>query len=73
MKEFFLRLFGYKYLLNLNTLEIHSLKLKTKACRIDMMADHNKKYLTAKQKNKLLEGNTLHNGCKYCMSEIDEG
>lgn len=73
MKEFFLRLFGYKYLLNINTLEIHSLKNKTKACRIDMMAKHNKQYLTEKQMKKLLDGNSLHNGCRYCLRELDEG
>lgn len=73
MKYFFKRLFGYSYLLNKNTLEMHSLKNETKACRFDMMAKHNKQFMTKRQKNKLLTGDTLHNGCRYCMEEEDKG
>lgn len=73
MKDFFLKLLGYKYLLNTNTLEVHSLKKQTKACRLNLMADHNKKYMTKKQVKKLLGGTTLHNGCRYCMNEFDKG
>ena len=76
MKEWILAIFGYTYLLNINTGEVHNLKNKTVSCRVHLMSKQNKKYLTRKQFKKIM-GTTINkkliNGCRWCMTKYDLG
>lgn len=60
-------LFGYTYVVNFNTLEIHNLKNKHKNCKIDFMT--NKKLITKKQLMSYLDNG--FNGCKWCFKEFN--
>jgi len=68
-RNWFQILFGYKYVANLRTKEIHSVDSGCK-CLKDF-ARHNQKYLKRSEMvNYLANG---YNGCRWCMSEIDKG
>lgn len=72
MRNFFRRLFGLRYLINLSTQEVHSLKNEHPNCRLKLMAKHNKDYVTEEQKEMYLK-ETLHDGCRWCMPERNHG
>lgn len=61
-------MFGYKYLLNKRSKEVHKLCSKHKNCGINLMSRKNKKYLTEAQKDHLFD-NDIANGCRWCYSE----
>jgi hypothetical protein len=69
MKDFFRKILGKKYLLNMSTGEVHKIKSINGACGVDKMANHNKKYLTEKQYKKLLDDDI--NGCVHCLKETN--
>jgi hypothetical protein len=68
--------FGYAYLLNTNSMEVHYLPDKTKHCWLNLMNPTNKVYLTEKQFLKYLKdgfnGKPI-NGCRWCLKEYDNG
>ena len=73
MKKFRLkRLLGKKYLLNLNTKEIHDLSAQHVNCHIALMADHNRQFISRKTAKKLLE-DSQYDGCRFCMKDKDNG
>jgi hypothetical protein len=69
MKKFFRKLFGYNYLINLRTMEIHSLKNEQPNCKIHLIAKHNKEYITKKRMKRLLDDSSLYDGCRWCMKD----
>lgn len=72
MKEFFLRLFGYKYVVNHRSKEIHDLTKEQKNCKLDLMAEDNKQYITKKKRDKLFNAEEPYNGCKWCLTEFNK-
>ena len=69
LKEKFKKFWGFGYVVNENTGEIHRLKNKHTNCHHNIMT--NKIFITKKSALKKLEG--LHDGCKYCWGEKDNG
>lgn len=65
LKEFF----GYKFIVNSKTKEIHRVKVLQSNCRIECL--RNGYYTTKRRANKLL--NDGFNGCRYCFKEEDRG
>ena len=72
LKEKALMLFGYKYVANTSTKEIHRLT-NPKCHATEHLAKHNRKYLTEKQCLDYLLYTTGYNGCRFCLSEYDNG
>lgn len=64
-----MKLFGFKYLVNLKTNEIHDLSVPHVNCKTDMI--RYKKYINEKELTKLL--NDGYNGCRFCMKNYDRG
>ena len=69
-------LFGYKYLLNINTREIHSLKHTHINCCLPSISNEHKKYLTEKGMLKLIKGQPdsgtfRYNGCYWCLKKYN--
>ena len=64
---------GYVYLLNTHTGEVHWLPGKTAQCGIDNMAAHNKRYLTRKGYHSALKSKNkiAVNGCVWCNKKDD--
>jgi hypothetical protein len=61
------KMFGYTYVVNLNTWEIHNLKNKHENCKIYLMT--NKKLITKKQLKSYLDDG--YNGCRWCLKEFN--
>jgi hypothetical protein len=64
------KLFGYTYLVNLNTGEIHDLKVGHKNCHTELIATDHRRYSTRKQVAKFM-GRAGFNGCRWCMRKFD--
>lgn len=64
-------LFGYRYLVNTHTREVHDLKKETSMCRINLMSRSNKVYVTRKQLINMKNLRDKVNGCRWCMSSTD--
>jgi len=60
---------GYRYMVNLNSKEIHDLKNPHVNCKTDLIV--NKKFITKKSLNVYLQNG--YNGCKWCLPEYDKG
>jgi hypothetical protein len=59
------QIFGYKYIVNHNSKEIHRIKFRTSKCRFSLMK--NAVQIRKKDADWLLsEG---YDGCKYCWTE----
>lgn len=69
-KKWWLNLFGYKYVLNTRSREVHLLDSTNKACGIEKMADHNKMYISERKFQKMLKSGEV-NGCRFCMKDKD--
>lgn len=61
--------FGYRYVLNTKTQEVHNLKNIKTRCRIPLLVNY--KYLTKRQMLKAIKSGA--NGCRFCCKELDEG
>jgi len=65
---------GFPYLINIKTGEVHFLPKKTAQCGISNMARHNKRYLSRRTYNSLqgkdVDGKTV-NGCMWCNKKND--
>lgn len=73
-KEKLMKTFGYSFLLNLNSGEVHNLNNPKPTCGVDKMSKQNKKYLTKSDYMKIedtLINKKKVNGCRFCMSEND--
>lgn len=61
-------LFGYSYVVNLNTWEIHNLKNTHENCKIELIV--HKKMITKKQLHTYLDDG--YNGCRWCLKEYNK-
>lgn len=68
----FLSFFGYTYLMNKRSGEVHDLKNIKLNCGCDKMSKKNKKYITERKFKKLksLQDSKV-NGCRHCMPKED--
>lgn len=76
IKAFFRRLFGYNYLLNKSTGEVHLVANEKYQCGISRMGAKNKKFITKKKFNKIKFKYIDHkyiNGCRFCNKTQDRG
>lgn len=65
-------LFGYRYLANRNTKEIHNLRYLHHNCHTKLISRKSRMYLTTKEKDELITS-TEYNGCRWCMKKVDKG
>lgn len=79
-KEKWFIFWGYPYILNKKSLEIHDLRQIKKSCSIRQMSEHNKRYLSQKQfeiaitKGLKIRGAIRRaNGCRWCLKKHDTG
>lgn len=61
-------LFGFTYLVNLNTKEIHNLDCDNRKCRLKMITK--KRYVTKKTMLKMCASEG-YNGCSKCNKQLD--
>jgi len=69
LKERWLYYFEERYIANVHTKEIHDAVNVKKACSIQLIATHNRKYVSAWRVKRLLKRG--YNGCRYCMPAED--
>jgi hypothetical protein len=67
MKRLFLRLFGYRYVANLRSKEIHRTDTGFSQCNIPLIRA--KKYL--REKDLGMWERAGYNGYRFCMKELD--
>lgn len=68
IEEKIAKFFGFGYLVNENSKQIHKLKNKQHNCHIDIISD--KRLISKKEANELIEG--LYDGCTHCWKEKSE-
>ena len=67
---------GYTYLLNVRSMEVHDLRKLTKSCSVDQMAKKNKRRLSHSGFEKVLTKGIkgkIANGCRWCLKKHDTG
>ena len=75
-REWWMCLIGFPYLLNINSMEVHDLRKKTKNCWINLMTPKNKLYLSEKQFQDTLKNGHKGkpvNGCRWCLKKHNTG
>lgn len=74
IKKKYRKVFKLDYLLNINTGEVHNLNNIKSRCKVNLIAEKNKKYITKKKFDKYLTGTISGvsiNGCRYCNNNSD--
>jgi len=69
--EWLKRLFGYRYLVNMHTGEVHNLDRQHINCCINFMAKGNKRLVSRRKALDLISKSRVFNGCRWCMGEKD--
>lgn len=69
-KEKWMKFWGFGYVVNQATKEIHKLEEKHTNCRLDLM--RHKKYVTWRRALRLILKKG-YNGCRYCFPAFDKG
>ena len=64
------KLFGYVYLVNLHSGEIHNMLKEHKNCRIPFIKLDHRRIVTKKKALKMI-ATSRFNGCRWCMGEKD--
>lgn len=64
------RLFGFRYLLNMRSAEVHDLDNRKTNCKIEKMSTDNKRRLTQKMFDRLRAKDKV-NGCRWCLPHLD--
>jgi hypothetical protein len=70
MKISFWKFFGFVYLMNEATGEIHDLKRDVKHCCREAISRRNRRWLTGAGAERLLKLGDA-NGCRWCFAEAD--
>lgn len=68
--NFLRNLFGYTYVVNLGSKEIHDLNKSDSKCRIGMITK--KSYVTKRKMLKMCNSKE-YNGCSKCNKQLDRG
>ena len=63
---------GYGYLVNYNTKEIHRINNKHHNCKIETMSKKTSEHVTRRQAIKLIKKHGF-NGCRWCWKNADLG
>lgn len=71
-KEIWLIFFGFGYLANHRSKEIHRLYFKHQNCHIELISDKNSEYITKRQAKRLIK-KYGYNGCRWCWPVQDIG
>ena len=71
-KQIWMIFFGFGYLVNHRSREIHRLYFKHRNCHIDLIADKNSEYVTRSTAQKLIK-TYKYNGCRWCWPVTDLG
>jgi hypothetical protein len=66
----FRKIFGYTYLVNLTSGEIHDTKVNHKNCHLELIK--NKKYLRKKEAISILNDTKNFDGCRWCMPKYNK-
>jgi len=69
-KELIRGLFGYTYILNLRTAEVHDTNNEHRNCHLSSIKD--KRYITKRRFLRLKKAK-LADGCAFCLKEYNEG
>lgn len=71
---------GFPFLLNKKSREIHNLKNIDRSCSVDQMAEHNKRYISKSTFEKAITTGIKFNGyvkrangCRWCLKKHDTG
>jgi len=70
--EIWLMLFGFGYVVNHHTKEIHRLSEKHRNCKLEGMAKHNSEHITRRHALRLIK-KYHYNGCRWCWGSQDNG
>jgi hypothetical protein len=68
--EWFKVFFGYRYLVNMHTGEVHNLRNPHKNCQTFLIGKDHKKYVTLAKAKKMIATGKF-NGCRWCMGAWD--
>ena len=75
MWNFLRKLFGYIYLLNTHTGEVHKVSEIRPICGVSKMSDNHKAYITKAKFKRILKtrlpNKAYINGCKFCNHSTD--
>ena len=71
-KELFLMFFGFGYLVNHNTKEIHHIYDKHVNCKLELISKNHSEYVTKRQAARLIKKYN-YNGCRWCWPIQDIG
>jgi len=63
---------GFPFVLNIRSKEVHSLRSKHQNCGLNLMAKKNKVYLSGSHAMRLLDKKKV-DGCRWCLSEKNTG
>jgi len=66
LKQSFFLFFGWRYLANTKSKEIHDLKKSHQNCHLELISKKNSLYITERKKNLLLQS---YDGCRWCMKK----
>lgn len=67
--NFLRNLFGFTYIVNKRTKEIHDTKNEHSNCHLNLIS--RKRFVTKRKAYKLMKSG--YNGCRWCMKEFDKG
>lgn len=70
--EIWIIFFGFGYLVNHHTKEIHRLSEKHKNCKLEFISDHNSEHVTRRTAFRLIK-KYKYNGCRWCWGSQDSG
>ena len=69
-KEIWMIFWGFGYLVNHNSKEIHRINDKHRNCHLELISKENREYVTRRRAVRLIK-NDGYNGCRWCWSEND--
>ena len=72
LKEIWMMFWGFGYLVNHRSREIHRIKDKRSNCKIQYMSKNNSEYVTLTKAKQLIE-TYRYNGCRWCWKIQDKG
>lgn len=71
-KEIFLIFFGFGYVVNHRSREVHRISEKHHNCQLHLIAKKNREYVSKKTARHLIK-DCGYNGCRWCWNPMDNG
>lgn len=72
IKEIFLIFFGFGYMVNHRSKEVHRMSMKHKNCQLDTISKNHSEYVTKSTAKRLIK-KFGYNGCRWCWPVADKG